>query len=204
MKGELVFRIAMLTLFFGYHIPRVYFRSQARKNRVEKELGESTLSENKVRLVLMMISGLGANFLGLVYLINPKWLPWSYLDLPSWLRWVGGGIGLVTIIMSYSVHRALALSFTPTLQTIDGHRLVTDGIYRRIRHPMYTTFFLLFGASALLSASWLIGLLGFIYSLLILDRVQSEEIMLLKTFGEDYRLYQQQSGKFFPRLTAKG
>jgi protein-S-isoprenylcysteine O-methyltransferase Ste14 len=148
-----------------------------------------------------MISGLGANFLGLVYLINPNWLPWSYLELPNWLRWVGGGIGLLTIVLSYFVHRTLALSFTPTLQTIEGHRLVTDGIYRWIRHPMYTTFFLLFAASALLSANWLIGLLGLIYSLLILDRVKSEEAMLLETFGEGYRSYQQGSGKFFPRLT---
>jgi len=105
--------------------------------------------------------------------------------------------------MSFFVHRTLALSFTPTLQTIEGHRLVTDGIYRWIRHPMYTTFFLLFAASALLSTSWLIGLLGLIYSLLILDRVKSEETMLLKTFGEEYYLYQQRSGKFFPRLSAQ-
>jgi protein-S-isoprenylcysteine O-methyltransferase Ste14 len=200
MNDELAFRIAMILLFFGYQIPRTYFRSQARKNRVENELGESTLSESKLRLALMMISGLGANFLGLAYLINPNLFPWSYLDLPDWFRWIGGGIGLLTIVLSYFVHRTLALSFTPTLQTIEGHRLVTDGIYRWIRHPMYTSFFLLFAASALLSASWLIGLLGFIYSLLIIDRVRSEEIMLAENFGRDYHRYQERSGKFFPRI----
>ena len=102
--------------------------------------------------------------------------------------------------MSYYVHRSLALNLTPTLQTIEDHRMITECIYHWIRHPMYTAIFILFIASSLISASWIIGFLGLIYSLLILDRVRAEEKMMLETFGDEYQVSMQKTGRFLPKL----
>ena len=65
---------------------------------------------------------------------------------------------------------------------------------------MYTSFFALLATSALLTASWLIGALGLVYSLLIVQRVSEEEAMLLESFGEGYRHYMRHTGRFLPRL----
>jgi protein-S-isoprenylcysteine O-methyltransferase Ste14 len=65
---------------------------------------------------------------------------------------------------------------------------------------MYTSFFAYLGASFLLTANWLIGVLGLVYSLLILERVGHEERMMLDTYGEEYRQYVQHTGRFLPRL----
>jgi protein-S-isoprenylcysteine O-methyltransferase Ste14 len=201
MDINAIFRVAMVLEFVGYHIPRTYYRRQARKTRIEEGTGESELSESKWRLLLMAISGLGANLVGLIWIINPDWLAWFNLDLPLWLRWVGIVVGVVAVIMGYFVHRTLGLSFTPTLQTTQGHRLVTQGIYAHIRHPMYTTFFLLFVSSFLMTTNWLIAILSFVYSLLLFNRVRAEERMMVATFGDEYRNYMRQTGRFLPRLT---
>jgi protein-S-isoprenylcysteine O-methyltransferase Ste14 len=68
---------------------------------------------------------------------------------------------------------------------------------------MYTTFFLLFVASSLTSASWIIGFLGLIYGLLILDRVKAEEKMMLQNFGGEYQAYMERSGRFLPKLITR-
>lgn len=69
--------------------------------------------------------------------------------------------------------------------------LVTSGIYRISRNPMYVGFALLLGAWAVYLASpWaLIGVPAFV---IYIDRFQivPEERVLLKLFGNDYELYQ--------------
>ena len=66
---------------------------------------------------------------------------------------------------------------------------------------MYASFFAVLTADFLLTANWLIGLLGLVYSLLIVERVGHEERMMLDTYGEEYRNYMRRTGRFFPRLT---
>jgi protein-S-isoprenylcysteine O-methyltransferase Ste14 len=148
----------------------------------------------------MGISGLGADLLSVAWAINPSWIAWSTLPLPLWLRWAGVAFGLVAVGLGYVAHRTLRTSYIATLKTLDPHRLVLQGLYRWVRHPMYTSFFALLATSALLTASWLVGGLGVVYSLLIVGRVAEEEGMLLDYFGEDYRRYMRHAGRFLPRL----
>ena len=65
---------------------------------------------------------------------------------------------------------------------------------------MYASFFAILMADFLLTANWLIGVLGMLYSLLIVERVGHEERMMLDTYGEEYRHYMQRTGRFFPCL----
>jgi protein-S-isoprenylcysteine O-methyltransferase Ste14 len=196
-----IFRLAMVLEFIGYQLPRTYYRRQAKNIRIDEGAGESEISESKWRLVLMGLSGLGANLVGLLWIINPDWLAWSNLDLPLWLRWVGLGVGVATIVMSFFVHRTLGRNFTGTLESPEGHQLVTEGIYSRIRHPMYTTFFMLFTSSFLMTTNWLIAVFGLIYGILIFNRMRAEESMMIATFGDHYQDYMQKTGRFLPKFS---
>jgi len=120
--------------------------------------------------------------------------------LPRFLRWAGVVLGLTAVWLGYAAHRTRGTSFTATIKTQDDHRLVGKGVYGWIRHPMYTSFFALLVTSALLTTNWLIGALGLVYSLLIVQRVSDEEAMLLETFGDDYRRYMGRKGRFLPSL----
>lgn len=148
----------------------------------------------------MAVCGLGMNLVCLLWLINPDWLAWSNLDLPVWLRWIGIFAGMIAVIMGYFVHRTLDINFTPTLQTIKEHALISEGVYALIRHPMYTTFFLLFISSFLMTTNWLFAFLSLIYSLLLINRVRAEECMMVETLGDQYLIYMQNTGRFLPKL----
>jgi protein-S-isoprenylcysteine O-methyltransferase Ste14 len=82
-----------------------------------------------------------------------------------------------------------------------GHRVVAEGVYAWIRHPVYTSFFALLAICFLLTANWLIGLMGLGYSLVIVERAGHEERMMLERFGDECRAYMQRTGWFLPRLT---
>jgi hypothetical protein len=63
----------------------------------------------------------------------------------------------------------------------EDHKLITNGVYARIRHPMYTAFWLWAIAQALLLPNWIAGLSGLIgFGTLYLLRVGPEEEMMLE------------------------
>lgn len=199
MKGEMVFRVALLVIGTLYIVPRFVYRWIASRSGSPGESELRNVSESRMRLFLMGVSGLGADLLSVAWAINPAWIAWSSLPLPYWLRWVGVTFGLAAVLLGYVAHRTLGTSFTATLKTLDDHRLVVQGVYRWIRHPMYASFFALLATNALLTANWLIAALGLVYSLLIIVRVFEEERIMVESFGDDYRRYMRRTGRFFPR-----
>jgi protein-S-isoprenylcysteine O-methyltransferase Ste14 len=200
VNRELLFRIVLAVKSVAYIVPRFHYRRQAVRANPSGESELRNVSESKLRLALMGVSGLGANLLTILWIIQPAWLSWSRLPLPDWLRWAGVGIGAIAVWLGYLAHRTLGTNYTATLKTMEEQRLVVQGLYRWVRHPMYTSFFAVLAADFLLTASWLIGVCGVVYSLLILERASHEERMMLETFGEEYRTYMRRVGRFFPRL----
>jgi len=203
VDSELLFRIVLAMKSLAYIVPRFYYRRQAVRANPSGETELRNVSESKLRLALMAVSGLGANLLTLLWIVNPAWLHWSHLPLPDWLRWVGVVMGAIAVWLGYLAHRTLGTNYTATLKRMEGKQFVIQGIYRWVRHPMYTSFFAVLAADFLLTANWLIGLLGVVYSLVIVERVGHEERMLLESFGEEYRQYMRRVGRFFPRLARR-
>jgi protein-S-isoprenylcysteine O-methyltransferase Ste14 len=203
MDTEILFRGVLLAVMVGYIVPRAYYRVKGRRSGPPGEVALRNATESRLRLALMGVSGLGADSLSVLWGIRPTWLRWSSLPLPDWLRWIGVVVGVVAVWLGYLSHRTLGFNYTPTLMTKEDHQIVATGIYRRMRHPMYASFFAILTACFLLSANWLIGLLGLVYCLLIVERVRHEEHMLLDEFGEEYCRYMRRTGRFFPRLFAR-
>jgi hypothetical protein len=78
--------------------------------------------------------------------------------------------------------------------------LVNTGLYRRMRHPQYTGFFL-FLAGSVINWPTLITLLMLPVLLLVYYRLaKAEETGALKHFGDEYRRYQAATGMFLPKL----
>lgn len=203
MDNELLFRIVLAVKGIAYIVPRFYYRRQAVRANPSGETELRNVSESKLRLALMAVSGLGANLLTLLWIIQPAWLSWSRLPLPNWLRGVGIIMGAIAVWLGYLAHRTLGVNYTATLKRMEGQRFVVQGIYRWIRHPMYTSFFAVLAADFLLTANWLIGLLGVVYSLVVVERAGHEERILIESFGEEYRQYTRCVGRFFPRLVRR-
>ena len=83
----------------------------------------------------------------------------------------------------------------------EEHSLVTKGVYKYIRHPMYAAHLLWAIAQVLLLQNWIAGPAFMVTSVpLYLFRVPVEERMMLDRFGEEYRLYMNGTGRVIPRF----
>ena len=83
----------------------------------------------------------------------------------------------------------------------EGHTLITSGIYRQIRHPMYASQFIWSIAQMLLIQNWIAGPAGLIVLVpFYLLRRRAEETMMLEQFGDQYREYLESTGSILPKL----
>jgi protein-S-isoprenylcysteine O-methyltransferase Ste14 len=140
-------------------------------------------------------------FIGtLLYLIDPHLMAWASVPLPNEVRWSGAVIGLCSIPLLYWTMSALGKNLTDTEAIRASHTLVTNGPYRWVRHPFYISVFLLVCADSLLAANWFIGVSGLLAFILLAIRTRIEERKLVERFGEDYRSYPRQTGRFVPRF----
>ncbi len=82
-------------------------------------------------------------------------------------------------------------------------RLYTSGLYRFLRNPITLGLILIYigFVLALPSVGMLVGFILFILNSSY--RIRMEEIYLERAFGEDYRQYKQQVGKYFPRVLGR-
>ncbi|NHJ01761.1 MAG: isoprenylcysteine carboxylmethyltransferase family protein [Candidatus Heimdallarchaeota archaeon] len=90
---------------------------------------------------------------------------------------------------------------TPRIVIKDHHQLITNGIYRYIRHPLYLGYILfLFGYTfafgGLLSSCFVV-----LFMLpLTMSRIDLEEKLLLTNLGEEYKSYIKRTKRLIPRI----
>lgn len=115
------------------------------------------------------------------------------------LAWLGSFFAIAALGVFHLTHRALGRNWSISLDVRENHELVTEGIYRRVRHPMYSAFWLWAIAQALLLPNWIAGFAGLAgFGILFFGRVAREERMMLQTFGDSYRDYMARTGRVFP------
>lgn len=86
------------------------------------------------------------------------------------------------------------------LQIVGGHRLITEGLYSYIRHPLYLGEITRNLGFAVLFSS-LYGLVVMIIAnLFLVFRIQVEERMLVAEFGEEYEEYKRKTKKLLPYI----
>jgi len=93
-----------------------------------------------------------------------------------------------------------SLASTGRLQVIERHRLVKDGLYSRIRHPIYLGETLRNFGFVLIPSSFYGMLLIMVATIFLLFRIEIEERMLIEVFGEEYREYQKKTKKMIPNI----
>ncbi len=117
----------------------------------------------------------------------------------AWIAWAGIVPDVAALWLFRRSHVDLGRNWSISLQLREQHALVKSGVYRHIRHPMYTSFFLLGVAQALLLPNWLAGFAGIAGAAVLFGfRVGREEKMMLESFGEDYRAYMAETKRLVP------
>lgn len=163
-----------------------------------RRLGVASSSKSKSDALLLVVANVGMYAIPLLHLVTP-WLDRADYARPEAVGWLGVVLLATGMWLFWCSHRDLGAFWSPTLQLREGHRLVRDGIYRQIRHPMYAAVFVLCVAQACLLANWIAGWSGLVaFGGLYALRIDLEEAMLLKAFGEEYKTLMQQAGRLWP------
>lgn len=195
--NETLFRIlAALLLFSGIGIS-AYFRRKADRDSGEKL---SRSADGVPMMLVIRIFGLVLWLSPLAYLINPAWMNWAKIGLPEWARWFGVGAGMFCVFGIYWLFASIGSGITPVSATRKDHKLVTSGIYKYIRHPLYTFGSSMFTAFGLMADNWFIILLGALAFIVMAIRATKEEANLVEKFGDEYREYMKRAGGFLPKI----
>ncbi len=196
MRNQLGFRVILSTLYVLVMVVRLYYMRQG------SESGQTISRTREERLTLPLVASFSflGTIAGVVYVFAPQRARWAMLSMPTWSRWMGVGLGIVSVPLFRWTHDALGKNWAVALVTKEGHTLVTSGPYRWVRHPMYSTIFLQSIAYFLLSANWVIGISGLGTSILCVARVDEEEALMIEEFGDQYRAYMERTGRFLPPM----
>lgn len=134
------------------------------------------------------------SILVLVLLCAPVWFvnPWKWNQLLSWIMLLG------SIPLPVYGFRALHSAGKPQGQFENTTTLVTDGIYRYIRHPLYASLILLGTGIFLKEINLLTSLCAIVNLVALILTAKTEEGEMLKKFGEEYVRYMERTKMFVP------
>ena len=135
------------------------------------------------------------------------WTSWiaSYrIELPVGVQFSGGVFAFGGVVLLEWVHRALGEHFSPHLELRSDHRIVQEGPYAYVRHPMYTSGLLFLVGAGVLSNNWMVLIVPtFSFLLLLALRIRDEEQMLAERFGISWERYVQRTGRLLPLFPSR-
>jgi protein-S-isoprenylcysteine O-methyltransferase Ste14 len=152
-----------------------------------------------IEIILLSAAGI-AMILPFISIFT-SWLDFADYHLPVWLGWIGTPVFAMALLLLWRSHADLDHNWSATIQIKQGHTLVTGGVYRHIRHPMYAAHLLWAIAQGLLLQNWLAGWAFLVVSMpLYIIRIPKEEQLMIEQFNERYRRYISRTGRLIPRF----
>ncbi|WAP69347.1 protein-S-isoprenylcysteine O-methyltransferase [Jiella pelagia] len=192
MSAALLGKILWVLMVAGWYVIRYPFERRAKRGRVEKT------ARGKAETARMLISLTGLGILPGIFVATgfPRFATYA----PSPLQTALGLVLMVAALVLFRLtHKALGKMWSVSLDIREKHELVTRGIYERVRHPMYTAFWTMALAQALLLPNLVAGLAGIVgFGTLYFLRVGPEEAMMEERFGEAYRDYSRRTARLVP------
>jgi protein-S-isoprenylcysteine O-methyltransferase Ste14 len=170
----------------------ILFATQPRLSIAESKEKKAT-DRNTIWLIIL-VSGTGQ----IASLI--EWAYFPMLNVTN-VPWIETGALLLIAGTLFRLHaiKVLGKYFSSTVQIKNGHKIISIGPYRFLRHPSYTgAYVAMLGSAIFLQSLTGIFILGigmlFAYHL----RIKTEEEALTQNFKEEYEKYRERTYKMFP------
>jgi protein-S-isoprenylcysteine O-methyltransferase Ste14 len=194
MMTPLVGKVIWLIGALGWFVIRYPHDRRARRTPKARRTGGAR------EMALIATSATGLGILPLIYLVGnaPKFANYPFA---VWQAVLGAAVFAFALWLFRRTHKDLGRNWSVTLEVRERHTLVTNGVYNRVRHPMYAAFWLWAVAQTLLLPNWIAGPAGLVgFGTLFFLRVGPEERMMLEAFGDDYRRYMERTARIVPGI----
>ena len=170
---------------------------RAPHGRRSRNVRVATSHKTPLETGLLILAWVGF-FVPLIWVASPAF---SFAEYPLGTGpFIGGVMCLVIgLWLFYRSHADLGTNWSITLEVREQHRLITQGVYYRIRHPMYSALVLYSLGLALVIPNWVAGPANLIaFTILFTLRVHAEEQMMSDTFGDEYATYAARTKRLVP------
>ncbi len=174
-----------------------------RKFHVKKAGNSASLKDTPLMEAVLMVSwGISASVIPLLIIFTELL---TFADYPFNIHRILKFISLIVFMLSiWLLHRShadLGKMWSLKVEPKNKGRLVTKGVYKRIRHPMYTAHLIWGIAQLMFFPNYIAGPSALIMFLaLIMLRIPREEKALIEEFQEEYKRYILQTGCILPKI----
>ncbi|MFB2934844.1 isoprenylcysteine carboxylmethyltransferase family protein [Aerosakkonemataceae cyanobacterium BLCC-F154] len=187
-KWQVIFLLCGYLLFFSGNVWRVWRYGKLSKTQEDAQFKESA--------GLVILAGQFIAFLAIHW-----WAIYNFSRLSkteTFLQVIGMIIVVLAIIINQLAIRTLKGLFD-RITIKPNHQLITTGIYRQVRHPVYLSYvLLLIGYCTILQSFVSLVLTVVSCTIWLGNRINIEEKMLVEKFGDRYQAYQRKTKKIIP------
>jgi protein-S-isoprenylcysteine O-methyltransferase Ste14 len=149
---------------------------------------------NTTSILTLVIAFLSMNFWDWIYFVTQPAIIQPILFILGILLGLGGAI------MAMMASRVISVSTVADMRTDRKAELVTDGIYSRVRHPLYLATLLVFLALALIYPFPVVIVFSLCMIAYTMIGAYFEERKLVKHYGDEYLEYKKTAGFILPKL----
>jgi protein-S-isoprenylcysteine O-methyltransferase Ste14 len=143
-------------------------------------------------------------FLIAILLLGPgewyghSWLRENFVAHTNVVGIIGLSIAVLGAIIACTSRYRLGKNWSLSVQRKENHQLIQHGMYKRVRHPIYTGLLLLFIGNALIVGDYRAIIAVLIVFISLWLKLKKEEKLLTETFGAAYTAYQKQTKALLP------
>jgi protein-S-isoprenylcysteine O-methyltransferase Ste14 len=133
-------------------------------------------------------------FLLLIALVLMPWRTPTAISVALGGLLIGAGVALGMIAF-----RQLGRALTPNPVPLPGAGLRTDGVYARVRHPIYSAVLLLALGFIVAVGSWASAAVGVLLLVFFLLKSRWEDRLLAAEYGQAWDVWAKRTGALIPR-----
>jgi protein-S-isoprenylcysteine O-methyltransferase Ste14 len=141
-----------------------------------------------------------------VYLLGPdgrfgnSLVRGRFVDQTNIAGLTGLALSVLGLIIACWARYLLGNNWSVSVQKKDDHELISNGVYKLVRHPIYTGLLLMFLGNAVIVGSWRGLIAVLIVFISFWFKLKKEEKWLIEIFGNQYLEYMTKSKALIPWL----
>ncbi len=187
------FKLIFVFLLIGINLIRFYYHY---KSKTQEKLHHKKFKEVSSVILFYIMFAIPS-----ILYLTTNYLDFFNLDFYLFIRYFGIVLVIISALIFIWTHQTLGKNFSSILTIKKDHKLIIEGPYKYVRHPMYTSIFLMILGFFFLTSNILVGILPFLsFCYLYFSRVKNEEKMLTEIFKKDYIKYSSITGRLIPKL----
>ena len=125
-----------------------------------------------------------------------SYLNYFSINLSNIIKIISSIILFFDVIFFYFTHKQLSNNWSPYLEIKENQKLITDGVYKYIRHPMYFQCWIMVIFQGLILSNIFVEIFGIIcWGILYFKRINNEVKMMIDEFCNEYKEYMRKTGR---------